>query len=203
MSSSGSITQWLNQLQAGEQAAVQRLWEEYFHRLVGLARKKLQGLPRKIADEEDVALSAFKSFCRAAENGRFPQLADSNDLWQVLVMLTLRKAVNLRQYETRDKRDFRLVQDQAGVARGDPGLDSAVFSELIQSGEPSPAVVAEITEQYQVLLQKLADDRLRQIAVRKMEGYTNKEIARQLGCAESTIERRLGLIRKVWERQEK
>jgi DNA-directed RNA polymerase specialized sigma24 family protein len=67
MASGGSVTRWLQQLQAGDPAAVQRLWERYYPRLVGLARKKLRDAPRRLADEEDVALSAFHSFCRSAK----------------------------------------------------------------------------------------------------------------------------------------
>ena len=96
MSSDGSITRLVNQFQVGDRVVAQQLWERYFHRLVGLARQKLGGLPPGAADEEDVALSAFASFCRAAEQGRFPRLNDRDDLWQVLVMVTTRKAVDLR-----------------------------------------------------------------------------------------------------------
>src|SRR5262245_43324907 len=64
MPSAGSVTHWLGLLRAGDHAAAQPLWERYFSRLVGLARAKLQGLPRRAADEEDVALSAFDSFSR-------------------------------------------------------------------------------------------------------------------------------------------
>ena len=70
MASDGSVSRWIGPLQAGDPAAVQRLWERYFHRLVGLARAKLQNAPRRAADEEDVALSAFDSFCRNAGDGR-------------------------------------------------------------------------------------------------------------------------------------
>src|SRR6516162_5036438 len=70
VSESGSITQWVKQLQDGERAAVQRLWEAYVRKLIQLAHKKLQGLPPQLADPEDVALSAFKSFCRAVEENR-------------------------------------------------------------------------------------------------------------------------------------
>ena len=76
MPSEGSVTRWLGQLRAGDAAAAQPLWERYVRRLVGLARKKLHGRPSRAADGEDVALSAFDSFCRNAEQGRFPQLAD-------------------------------------------------------------------------------------------------------------------------------
>jgi DNA-directed RNA polymerase specialized sigma24 family protein len=52
-----SVTQWLDRLKAGDPDAAQKLWERYFGRLVGLARKKLRAVPRRAADEEDVALS--------------------------------------------------------------------------------------------------------------------------------------------------
>src|SRR5262249_49912506 len=81
MSSPGSITCWINELKLGKRAAAQPLWEDYFQQLVARARRKLAGLPRRAADEEDVALSAFASFCRAAEKGRFPQVHDRHDLW--------------------------------------------------------------------------------------------------------------------------
>ena len=88
MASTRSVTHWIGQLRAGDPVAAQHLWEGYFRRLVGLARGKLQSLPCRAADEEDVALSAFASFCRGVECGRFPQLADRDDLWRLLVTIT-------------------------------------------------------------------------------------------------------------------
>src|SRR5207253_6336257 len=82
----------------------QRLWERYFRRLVGLARRKLQDTPRGAADEEDVALSAFDCFCRGAARGLFPQLADRDNLWRLLVTLTARKALQLTRRQPRPKR---------------------------------------------------------------------------------------------------
>src|SRR3954447_6495601 len=91
MDSPGSVTCWLDGLRLGDDAAAQWLWEGYFARLVGMARKKLRGRRPRAADEEDVALSAFDSFCRGAEAGRFPRLNDRDDLWQVLVLLYRRR----------------------------------------------------------------------------------------------------------------
>ena len=56
MSSAGDVTRWLEQLKAGDREAAQPLWEQYFRRLVGLARERLRhrGLPRAAGDEEDV-----------------------------------------------------------------------------------------------------------------------------------------------------
>src|SRR5262245_51636439 len=89
----GSVTHWIGDLKSGGDSAAQHLWERYFQRLVRLARKKLQSdrRPRTAEDEEDAALSAFDSFCRGVDRGRFPRLTDRDDLWRLLVVLTLRK----------------------------------------------------------------------------------------------------------------
>src|SRR5436190_22795008 len=125
MSASGDVTHWLRRLRAGDRQAVQGLWERYYRAVIALARRRLGDLPRRAADEEDVALSAFDSFCRAAEQGRFPRLEDRDDLWQVLAMLTKRKAADLRQSERRQKRG-------GGLVRGGSGLDD------VAGDEPTP-----------------------------------------------------------------
>jgi DNA-directed RNA polymerase specialized sigma24 family protein len=100
----GDVTQWLRRLQQGDREAVQQLWDAYYRRLMGLARAKLGRLSQRMADKEDVALSAFASFCRGAELDRFPRLENRDDLWQVLGMITARKAADLHQYLGRKKR---------------------------------------------------------------------------------------------------
>jgi hypothetical protein len=46
----GSVTRWLAPLQEGDPAAVQQLWDRYFHRLVDLARVRLRSLSGRMAD---------------------------------------------------------------------------------------------------------------------------------------------------------
>src|SRR5262245_22878830 len=108
MSSGGSITHWLAQLKDGDHVAAQQLWPVYFQRLVALARSHLRSSPRRAADEEDVALSAFDSFCRGAQRGCFPRLDDRDDLWQLLVLITVRKAIDLVHHERRGARGGRV-----------------------------------------------------------------------------------------------
>src|SRR5262249_53685630 len=122
MLSPGSVTDWIGQLKAGDPAAAQKLWERYFQRLVGLARKKLQGTPRRAADEEDVALSAFASLCRRVAAGQFPQLRDREDLWHLLLVITARKALNQIRHERRQKRGGTLLP-QGVVPRIDPDAE--------------------------------------------------------------------------------
>src|SRR5271157_2479085 len=101
--SGGSVTRWLGDLKAGDPDAAQRLWERYFAELVRLARARLGGVSRAAADEEDVALSAFESFCAAVSDGRFPRLEDRDDLWRVLVTVAERKAFDLIRRQRRLK----------------------------------------------------------------------------------------------------
>jgi DNA-directed RNA polymerase specialized sigma24 family protein len=198
-SSSGSVTHWLGLLRTGEAAAAQALWEGYFRRLVGLARTRLQGVPRRAADEEDVALSAFDSFCRGAEQGRFPRLADRDDLWQVLVLLTARKASRFRNHERRQKRGGGKVQAETDLAAGEPEADAVLAA--VVGPEPTPAFAAQVAEECRRLLGALPEDDLRAIALGKMEGQSNEEIAGRLGCAPRTVQRKLGRIRSLWGRE--
>jgi DNA-directed RNA polymerase specialized sigma24 family protein len=190
MSSDGSVTRLIQMLKGGDRAASQQLWEAYFGRLVGLARVRLRGISGRMADEEDVALSAFESFYRRAEEGRFPQLEDRDDLWQLLFVLTVRKAVNLVQYQGRKSRGGGRVQSLADL--------DVLDTQAILGAEPSPELAAQMTEECQRLLARLPDETLRSVALWKMEGYTNNEIAARLGCVPHTVERKLRSIRNVW-----
>jgi DNA-directed RNA polymerase specialized sigma24 family protein len=187
-----SVTQWLSALKQGDQSAARELWEAYFRRLVGLARVRLGHAPRRIADEEDVALSAFDSFCRGAQAGRFPRLDDRNDLWQILVLITVRKAIDLRNYEGRPSRGQGRVQSLTDMSRG--GFEAK------GSALPTPELAAQLAEEYQRLMEQLGDSTLQSVATWKLEGYTDLEIAKRLGCVTRTVERKLALIRRTWAR---
>jgi DNA-directed RNA polymerase specialized sigma24 family protein len=190
----GSVSCWLGQLQGGDPEAARKLWERYFLRLVGLARKRLQGAARRAADEEDVALSAFDSFCRHAEAGRFPDLTDRESLWRLLMVLTARKAAHLRRNEGRQKRggDVTTVAE----SEDDRLLDKAL------SREPSPDFAAQVAEEYQRLLLALRDRGLEALALGRMEGHSVHELAARLGIAPRTVTRKLELIRAIWEKED-
>src|SRR5262249_8542604 len=188
MDPEASVTRWIDALKAGDPDAAQKLWERYFRRLVGLARQKLRAAPRRAADEEDVALSAFASFCRRAAQGCFPQLHDRLDLWQLLVLLTARKASDLAQHQRRQKPGGGAVLDEAAlIGPGDSSSQEAAL-EQIEAPEPTPAFAAQVAEECRRLLEHLDGPELRCIALRKMEGHSNKEIAAQLGCGLRTVE---------------
>lgn len=195
----GSVTLWLGALKAGEREAARPLWERYQADLVRLARARLRKIKRSGAaeDEEDAALSAFQSFCEGAENGQFPRLGDRDDLWKLLVVITSRKASAQAERQGRLKRGGGRVVGEADLADDNSGGGSAF--EHVVDREPTPEFAAQMAEEVDRLLDALDDDELRRVALDRMDGYTTDEIAGRLGCARRTVDRRLDLIRKIWE----
>jgi RNA polymerase sigma factor (sigma-70 family) len=199
MSSEGSVTRWVTALKGGDLAAAQPLWERYHRQLIALARRKLQAARRRDADEEDVVQRAFHSFFRGVARGRFPQLHDRDNLWRLLVVITARKALDQLAHE-HSKRQGGTIQRGSRMSSGGPGPDEAAIEEIV-GDEPTPEFAAQVAEEYRRLLDLLGDETLRQVAVWKMEGYGNDEIAARLDCSRRTVARKLETIRIVWSKE--
>jgi DNA-directed RNA polymerase specialized sigma24 family protein len=194
----GSVTRWIGDLKAGGDSAAQNLWERYFHRLVHLARARLRSARRAgtIEDEEDAALSAFDSFCRGAADGRFPQLAGRDDLWRLLVVITIRKVLaHLGRQGTQKRGGGRLAGESALIG-ADPSDGAGL--DWIAGHEPSPELAALVVDEYRRLRDGLKTEALRQVLDLRLEGYTREEIAQRLGCAERAVKRKLEVIREAW-----
>ena len=153
MESEGSITHCIRLLKAGERAAAQQLWERYFQQLVGGLPAPGFLAPRECAaDEEDVALSAFESLYQRAERGQFPRLNDRDDLWQLLAVITVRKAIDHVRHEGRPTRGPGRVLVLSELAELSP--------EEILAVEPTPEFAAQIAEECRRLYGCLGDDTL-------------------------------------------
>jgi DNA-directed RNA polymerase specialized sigma24 family protein len=194
----GSVTRWIGHLKGGDSRAAHHLWQRYFHRVVALARAKLGHAPRAVADEEDAALSAFRNLCEGAAQGRFDQLQDRDDLWRLLVVITARKAADLKKQQNRVKRGGGRILGQSDLDGGDSRGPGAL--ELIAGDEPTPEFIAELAEEYRRRLDRLGDVTLRRVALLRLEGYDYDEIAERLGIARRTVARKLEMIRDAWER---
>jgi DNA-directed RNA polymerase specialized sigma24 family protein len=194
------VSCWIEQLKAGDQTAAAHVWNHFYARLIGLVCRKLRGSPRRAVDEEDVVLSAFDTFFRRARDGQFPRLSDRDDLWHLLVKITERKALNQLRFQMRQKRGGGKIRGESvfldvSATTGAPGLDQVV------GAEPTPAFAAVVAEDFRRLLDLLADEELREIALLKLEGHTNGQIAAKTGRSVPSVERRLKLIRDKWKQE--
>jgi DNA-directed RNA polymerase specialized sigma24 family protein len=198
-STGGSVTVWIESLKAGDDAAAEKLWRRYFEDLVRLARDRLRGAPKAVADEEDAALDAFDSFVRGAACGRYPRLDDRDDLWRLLVVITERKVLDQALHERRRKRGGGKVVGLLGHDGADhPGEDQA----CLVGAMPTPEFAALVADQCRSLLGLLRDDSLRKVVLLRMEGYSNEEIASRLGCSLRTVARKIEIIRRTWVGEE-
>jgi RNA polymerase sigma factor (sigma-70 family) len=192
-----SITEWLGRLKAGDAEAAQKLWDRYAQELVSMARNKIGKAPKRVGDEEDVAQSVFTTICRGAAAGRFTDVKSRDELWWLLLAITKQKAVDHIRRETAEKRGVGKIRGESEMAANADSSQRFVIDDLVGQ-TPTPEFLVGLKEQYERLLCMLRDDRLREIAIARMEGYTVAEIAAKLAIGKRAVERKLQLIRSKW-----
>ena len=198
MDREGSVTGLIPLLRSDDPAerdlAARLIWRRYFHDLLELARNNLSRRIRRRADEEDVVQSMYKSFCLRQQRGEF-DLAGRDALWNLLVTITLRKARNAAKKQARDRRD---IAREVTITDRDDAESAHWALEQMDAAGPSPVEAVLLNEALERRLEALADPKLRRIALMRLEGYTNREIADLDGCTERAVERRMERIRSKW-----
>lgn len=181
-----SITRWFRSLRDGDEEAAEMLWRHFFPRLVSIARNRFGADNNVVYGADDAAQSVFHLLCRGAKHGRYDKVVGRDDLWRLLVTSTRRKVIDQ-------------VRARNTVKRGGD-VETLIPEFELQSPDPTPETLAILDERLQERLAALRDDTLRTIAIMRLEGYANAEIAEQLSVSERTIERKLNLIRGDWEK---
>jgi RNA polymerase sigma factor (sigma-70 family) len=196
----GSVTQLIAHLQSENPSlgadAARRIWERYLPRLLTLARRHLDLRIRVIQNEEDVVQSMGRSFFNRVRRGDF-DLGDRDALWALLVTIMRNKVRNAADHHFAAKRDLR--RKQPLPSSDESRSDAPHEAPDLESDGPTPAEATALNEALERRLQDLPEPDLRQVALMKLEGYTNREIADTLRCGERSVERKLNLIRKRWE----
>lgn len=191
-----SITNAIMALGEHDEESASLLWNRFFERLTKFAEKKVFPRHARFYDGEDVAASALYAVLDGMKNDRFERPANRDDLWSLLVVVASRKAINKGIHLDAQRRDDRRTErgGSAFVPHGKGNL-----AEYLRS-ENDPAKMYEFEATCKTMLNQLPDDSYRQVALLRMAGYTNVEIAKELDCATRTVERKLVAIRKLWIR---
>jgi RNA polymerase sigma factor (sigma-70 family) len=128
-------------------------------------------------------LRSFHSvYRRLRDRARPLDLAGRDDLWHLLAMRTVSRAIDL------------IRRHRRAEVPGDQDLTQLL------NREPTPEEAAEVADECRRLLD-LLEPELRQIALWKVEGYTNVEIATRLDCVARTVERKVHRIRLLWKHE--
>jgi RNA polymerase sigma factor (sigma-70 family) len=202
MTTKGSVTRFIDQLRSSDPTvrneAARQIWMRYFPQLIDVARRQLDARVRgRRDDEEDVLIDVYKSLCLRMQKGEY-QLDSRTDPWSLLVAMTHNKARKVGTRHTRQARDVR--REQPATLAADSDFPHLAF-ERMESSDPTPSEAAILNEEFERRIGSL-EEPLRQIALWKLEGYTNEEIAAsdKLDCTVRTVERKLERIRKKWHR---
>jgi eukaryotic-like serine/threonine-protein kinase len=192
MNTIGSLTLCIQNLrspdvQARDEAA-RVIWERFAARLQALARRHLDNRIRRREDEQDILQSMYASFCIGQREGNASP-ASREELWRLLVRITLCKVVNTA------KRNFAVRRDVRREHSPSPTLFPLWMLDHVDRAQVDPAERLIVLEELDRLLQELPE-KLRQIVVWKVEGFTNAEIAHHLKCTVRSIELKMQLTRK-------
>jgi DNA-directed RNA polymerase specialized sigma24 family protein len=201
MSSDDPVTLWIDELRNADEAAAQKLWNHFVHRLYELGRKRLRPATRRVYDEEDAAQSAFHSVCVGIAAGRYPDLRDRNGLWRLMLTITARKVGHRHRHDEQERRDVRRTfSDSIFLPSSDASGGAGTLG--IASREPTPEFAAEFVETCNTLFNSLDDPTLQQVVTLRMDGHSDAEIADRLKCSRRTVQRRVEVIRRHWDRLE-
>ena len=188
------VSQWIEQLSEADPLAAQRLWEHFCKRLMSYARGRLKAATRRIYDEEDAAVSAFRSLCRGIEAQKFPNVADRDNLWALLLMIASRKIMNRNRYDDQQCRSGGRTISESVLDH--TGSSNPLHS--ISAREPTPELSAEVADLSEYLLNLLPEADLKRLVLLKLEGHTNEEAAEMMGVTRRTVHRKLERIRRIW-----
>jgi RNA polymerase sigma factor (sigma-70 family) len=184
----GSVTHLFAMARHGDAAAFNPLWQHFFPRLVGLARKRLGGRQCRGGDAEDAAQAALVSFWRQLQTGEFLEDLRRDSLWNLLATFTARKVGKQLRHDSALKRGSGQVMSEAELAT-DQQLDHLIGS------LPTQELDVQATE----LMETLPAE-LQELAMLRLLGYSTKEISEQLDCTQRKVQRKLELVRLRWER---
>lgn len=190
----GSVSNALSKFDEMPDEAAELFWDRFFVKLCRYAESKVYPRHRRLFDAEDIAISAMSALLKGLKQGRFYNVKNRDQLWQMLAVIASRKAANAAKFHDREKRG-------GGKIRGDSALNGQEGLRNLPdySGDlDDPAKFVEFETTCKELLEALPDEKYREIALMRLAGFTNPEIGKKLECSARTVDRKLIAIREIW-----
>jgi RNA polymerase sigma factor (sigma-70 family) len=176
---------------AGDQHAAAQLFRRYADRLIALARTRLSARLAQRVDPEDVVQSAYRSFFAEAITGRY-EGQRGNDLWRLLVTITLHKLQHQVERHTAKKRAVEREQT-FGSEDSLLGIQPDVLAR-----DAAPMDALALVEEVEMLMRGLTPSHRRIVELR-LQGYNQLEIADATACSQRTVIRVLERIKQQLE----
>ena len=190
----GSVTGWIEQLKSSDPEAQRQIWERFVSRLVHFTNGQMRNASFRVADADDITNMAFYNFFEKSPD-QFEQLVDRNDLWQILTMLAERRAIDQQRKWFNQKNGGNRILNEPSLVDND---GNAKGMDVFEGNCRPPDIEFMLAEETELLLSSLDDELLRQIAIAKLQGFDNREIAKTFAVSVRTIERKLNIIREIF-----
>ena len=142
----------------------------------------------------------FTASCAGRGAGNYPYLRDRDGLWRLLVTITAHKACNYIRSEKSQKRGGGNVTTTPLYSELAHSIIHETLTNLAGNG-PNPELRIVLADSLDHLLAMLSDGEMREIAVSKLQGLSNEEVAEKIQRSVPTVERRLRLIRDAWRQE--
>ncbi len=177
----------LARAEKNDEAAAKVLVERYMARLVALVRVRLARRLARRVDAEDIVLSAWRSFFVGARQGKWTATNDDADqLWPLLVTITLRKLSHEAERQQAQRRS---------AAREESLDEMAIFAD-----DPTPLQAVSLLEELELLLAGLSPEE-QQIVALRLQGRDSEAIARDCDCSQRTVRRTLQEVKDALQRK--
>lgn len=203
MSTGGSVTRYVHALRSPDSQlrdeAARVIFERFAPRLKLLVRRHLDNRILRREDEQDILQAMFASFYQGQAEGRSAP-GSRHELWKLLVRITMCKVVNTAHRHMAERRDVRRERPEHHHDPDDSRFPQWMLDH-VDRAQPTAEEQVLVVDEIRRLIQSLDDDRLRQIVVWKLEGFTNKEISLMMGKTVRSVEMKLQLIRKLLEQE--
>ena len=175
----------------GNPDAVSKLVERYFRKIAQYSNKRLDARMRVAEDGEDIAIMVLDTLTRNAQLGLFPNIQHREDLWLILILLTQQLVIERKRQANLERPVIHNMTDL--LTRANESHETYLQEDQAQSR------ILEIVDCWNELLKSLDNDRSRDIARLKLQGFSNREIATVLQIVPKTVDRKVNAIMQRWQ----
>lgn len=186
----GRPTEWLDNLRSGDSGAARQIFEHFSKRLCRLAERHMSSRLRQRVDGDDVIQSVFRTFFVRESQGQF-QVDHTDELWRLLVTITLRKARGVWRKNNAGQRSLGREVELDESA----GLSIAAISR-----EPTVVEALVLADEIEALLRGLSDDHAKALELR-MGGHSPTEAAELMGLSRQSFYRLLDPLKERLEKR--
>lgn len=196
---------WLNRAVEGDEEGIEQLWRFFYPRLRAAVSRRIATMPRLAGEESDLTSKSLHGFLCHVLRSPDLDLTDLNSVWKLLRVVALRHINDVAKNRFSQKRGglvstTSLSQSIPGNRRATrpDGSQYSLVDELQDPSALDPGKSVLFDDLLEHLLSKLESEKVRQIVLMRLGGYSNGEIAELMKVSIRTIQRQIKELEQVW-----